>query len=231
MDRQKVSARAVAKSLASALGMQESIVDKLADLQINQGYTEESVQVAMRDLPEFKQRFAGMDKYNKNFAADIAAGRKAQVVDPFTYLQLEKDYQEVLTRYGLGDMANQNTFAELIGNDVSVQETRDRITNVYDKINNADELLKTQLETLGITREAARQGFSTVAENLQPLSKFAQIYEGTTTGLEEELTAETFKGLESQRRKRLVQREIGTFSGESGISRTSLSTRGTAGNI
>ncbi len=185
-------------------------------------------------------------------------------------------------------MANQNTFAELIGNDVSVQETRDRITNVYDKINNADELLKTQLktyfptldttdfakalltgknpedmaaqlqrkyqraeisseaarfgltanpmlsqelETLGITREAARQGFSTVAENLQPLSKFAQIYEGTTTGLEEELTAETFKGLESQRRKRLVQREIGTFSGESGISRTSLSTRGTAGNI
>ena len=288
VESRKVSARAVAKSLASALGMQESIVDKLADLQINQGYTEESVQVAMRDLPEFKQRFAGMDKYNKNFAGDIAAGRKAQVVDPFTYLQLEKDYQEVLTRYGLGDMANQNTFAELIGNDVSVQETRDRITNVYDKINNADELLKTQLktyfptldttdfakalltgknpedmaaqlqrkyqraeisseaarfgltanpmlsqelETLGITREAARQGFSTVAENLQPLSKFAQIYEGTTTGLEEELTAETFKGLESQRRKRLVQREIGTFSGESGISRTSLSTRGTAGNI
>jgi Mg-chelatase subunit ChlI len=60
LERRKVSARAVAKSLASALGMQESIVDKLADLQINQGYTEESVQVAMRDLPEFKQRFAGM---------------------------------------------------------------------------------------------------------------------------------------------------------------------------
>jgi len=284
VESRKVSARAVAKSLASALGMQESIVDKLADLQINQGYTEESVQVAMRDLPEFKQRFAGMDKYNKNFAGDIAAGRKAQVVDPFTYLQLEKDYQEVLTRYGLGDMANQNTFAELIGNDVSVQETRDRITNVYDKINNADELLKTQLktyfptldttdfakalltgknpedmaaqlqrkyqraeisseaarfgltanpmlsqelETLGITREEARTGFGKVAEQLQPLSKLAQIYEGTSAGIQEELTSEQFKGLQSQRRKKLTEQEKATFGGSAGTSTVSLGTAGT----
>jgi len=66
IESQKVSARAVAKTLAAALGLRESIVDKIADLQINQGYTEQSVQVAMRDLPEFKERFAGMDKYNKN---------------------------------------------------------------------------------------------------------------------------------------------------------------------
>ena len=287
-EQKAVSAKAVAKSLAQNLGINTTIVDKISDLIINQGYTADSVDVAMRDLPEFKERFAGIDKYNKNFAADIAAGRKAQALDPYTYIQLEKDYQEVLNRTGLGDLANQNTFSELIGNDVSVQEVKDRVNNVYDKINNADDMLKTQLktyfptlgstdfakalltgknpedmanqlqrkyqraeisseaarfglttnqamaqelETLGVTREMARQGFSTVAQNLQPLSKYAQIYEGTTAGLEEELAAEQFKGLESQRRKKLVQREIGTFSGESGISRTSLSTRGTAGNI
>lgn len=284
VESQKVSARAVAKSLAAALGLRESIVDKIADLQINQGYTEQSVQVAMRDLPEFKERFAGMDKYNKNFAADIAAGRKAQVVDPFTYLELEKDYQEVLTRYGLGDLANTNTYAELIGNDVSVQEATDRVANVFDKINNADQLLKTQLqtyfptlgttdfakalltgknpddmakqlerkykraeissemtrfnlqpsqtiatdlETLGVTREEARTGFGKVAESLQPLSKLAQIYEGTTAGIEEELTSEQFRGLQSQRRKKLTEQEKATFGGSAGTSTVSLGTAGT----
>jgi hypothetical protein len=281
IESEKVSARAVAKTLAAALGLKESIVDKIADLQINQGYTAQSVQVAMRDLPEFKERFAGMDKYNKNFAADIAAGRKAQVVDPFTYLELEKDYQEVLTRYGLGDMANTNTYAELIGNDVSVQEATDRVSNVFDKINNADQLLRTQLqtyfptlgttdfakalltgknpddmakqlerkykraeissemtrfniqpsqtiatdlETLGVTREEARIGFGKVAESLQPLSKLAQIYEGTTAGIEEELTSEQFRGLQSQRRKKLTEQEKATFGGSAGTSTVSLGT-------
>jgi hypothetical protein len=143
----RVSAKAVAKTLARNLGLKESIVDKISDLIINQGYTEESVQVAIRDLPEFKERFAGIDKYNKTFAADIAAGKKAQAVDPYSYIQLEKDYQEILTRSGLGDMANQGTYAELIGGDVSVDETKARIVNVYDKINKADPLLKDVLKT------------------------------------------------------------------------------------
>ncbi len=84
-ESQKVSARAVAKTLAAALGLRESIVDAIADLQINQGYTEQSVQVAMRDLPEFKERFAGMDKYNKNFAADIAALAKYRLQQSYTF--------------------------------------------------------------------------------------------------------------------------------------------------
>lgn len=280
-DQTRVSAKAVAKSLAVGLGLRDTIVDKISDLIINQGYTDESVQVAMRDLPEFKERFAGIDKYNKTFAADIASGRKAQAPDPFTYIQLEKDYQEILTRSGLGDLANQSTYAELIGGDVSVEETKSRIVNAYDKINNADELLKTQLrtyfptldntdfakalltgknpedmaaqlqrkvqraeissemarfnlqpsqavaaelETLGITREAARTGFGKVAEALTPVQKLAQIYEGTAAGVQEELTAEQFKGLQSQRRKKLEERERAAFAGSAGISTVSLGT-------
>lgn len=280
-ESQRVNAKSVATTLAKSLGLRDTIVDKLFDLQINQGYTEESVQVAMRDLPEFKERFAGIDKYNKTFGAEIAAGTKALPPDPFTYIQLERDYQEILTRSGLGDLANQSTYAELIGGDVSVEETKSRIVNAYDKINNADELLKTQLrtyfptldstdfakalltgknpedmaaqlqrkvqraeigsemarfnlqpsqaiatelETLGITREAARAGFGRVAEALQPVEKLAQIYEGTAAGVQEELTAEQFKGLQSQRRKKLEESERAAFSGSAGTSIVSLGT-------
>lgn len=269
----RVSAKAVAKTLAKNLGLKESIVDKISDLIINQGYTEESVQVAIRDLPEFKERFAGIDKYNKTFAADIAAGRKAQAVDPYTYIQLEKDYQEILTRSGLGDMANQATYAELIGGDVSVDETKARIVNVYDKVKNADSLLKdtlktyfptlddtdfakalltgknpedmaaqlqrkvqraeigsesrrfniqtaeqsiNELEALGITREQARVGFSNVSRNLSATEKLARLYEGTSAGIQEELTSEQFKGLQSERRKKLQKKEEAMFSGSAG---------------
>ena len=284
----RVSAKAVAKTLARNLGLKESIVDKISDLIINQGYTEESVQVAIRDLPEFKERFAGIDKYNKTFAADIAAGKKAQAVDPYSYIQLEKDYQEILTRSGLGDMANQGTYAELIGGDVSVDETKARIVNVYDKINNADPLLKdvlktyfptldntdfakalltgknpedmanqlqrkvqraeigsearrfniqtgeqsiNELEALGITREQARLGYSNISRNLSSTEKLARIYEGTSAGIQEELTSEQFKGLESQRRKKLQQKELAAFSGSSGTNVTSAFKQQIAGAI
>ena len=280
----RVSAKAVAKTLAKNLGLKESIVDKISDLIINQGYTEESVQVAIRDLPEFKERFAGIDKYNKTFAAEIAAGKKAQAVDPYSYIQLEKDYQEILTRSGLGDMANQGTYAELIGGDVSVDETKARIVNVYDKINNADPLLKdvlktyfptldntdfakalltgknpedmanqlqrkvqraeigsearrfniqtgeqsiNELEALGITREQARLGYSNISRDLSSTEKLAQIYEGTSAGIQEELTSEQFKGLQSQRRKKLTEQEKATFGGSAGTSTVSLGTAGT----
>jgi hypothetical protein len=284
----RVSAKAVAKTLARNLGLKESIVDKISDLIINQGYTEESVQVAIRDLPEFKERFAGIDKYNKTFAADIAAGKKAQAVDPYSYIQLEKDYQEILTRSGLGDMANQGTYAELIGGDVSVDETKARIVNVYDKINKADPLLKdvlktyfptldntdfakalltgknpedmanqlqrkvqraeigsearrfniqtgeqsiNELEALGITREQARLGYSNISRNLSSTEKLARIYEGTSAGIQEELTSEQFKGLESQRRKKLQQKELAAFSGSSGTNVTSAFKQQIAGAI
>jgi hypothetical protein len=51
----------------------------------------------------------------------------------------------VLLRYGLGDLATRGTFAQLIGGDVSVAEMTDRVVNVYDKVNNADDVLKQQL--------------------------------------------------------------------------------------
>jgi len=283
----KVSAFDLARTFANQYGIGASIADRIIDMVANQGYTSEAVALAIQDTPEYKQRFAGLELYKKKYATDIAAGTRAEPPTAAEYMEIERSYQTVLTSFGLGELANRQTFAELIGNDVSPYEVQERVVKVYDKINNADELLKQQLqtyfpnlgtsdfakalltgtspqdmaaelqrkisraeissemsrfglgvrqplsqelETLGVTREQARTGFGKIAEQLQPAEKLAQIYEGTSAGIEEELIGEQFKGLQSQRRKRLEQQERAAFAGSSGISEVSLK-RQTAGTF
>lgn len=273
------SAFDLARGLASQFGLGEGIANRLIDMVSNQGYTPEAVNLAIQETPEFKERFKGLELYKKNFAADIEAGRKAMPPTPQQYIGFEQYYQEVLNRYGLGDLATRDTFAQFIGGDVSPMEVQERVEKVYDKVINADDLLKEQLrtyfpnlgtsdfakalltgaspedmatqlqrkvsraeissemaraglgvrqplaeelQTLGVTREEARKGFSRVAGALAPTQKLAQIYEGTAAGIEEELIGEELKGLQSQRRKRLQRQEQATFSGRSGLSTTSL---------
>lgn len=286
-EARRVSAFDLARSFARDYGIGESIADRVIDMVANQGYTDEAVALAIQTTPEFKARFKGLELYKSKYATDIAAGTKAEPPTAAEYIEIERSYQQVLTSYGLGDIANRDTFADLIGNDVSPYEVQERVVKVYDKINNADDLLKTQLstyfptlgasdfakalltgntpqdmaaelqrkvsraeisaemsrfnlgvrqplaqelETLGVTREQARTGFGKIAEQLQPAEKLAQIYEGTSAGIEEELIGEQFKGLQSQRRKRLEQQERAAFAGSSGISEVSLK-RQTAGTF
>lgn len=285
--RDRQSAFDLARTLANQFGIGEGIANRIIDMVAQQGYTPVAVNLAIQETPEFKERFKGLELYKKNFAADIEAGRKAMPPTPEQYIGFEQYYQEVLTRYGLGDLATRDTFAEFIGGDVSPMEVQERVEKVYDKVFNADDLLKEQLrtyfpnlgtadfakalltgtspedmaaqlrrkvtraeissemsraglgirqplaqelETLGVTREQARTGFGKVSEALAPTQKLAQIYEGTAAGIEEELIAEEFKGLQSQRRKRLQQQEKAAFAGSAGISAVSLGQQ-TAGLI
>ena len=145
--QQRQSAFDLAKSFAVQYGLGESIADRIVDLTVNQGYTETAVTLALQQSPEYKARFSGIEKYKQNYAADIAAGRKAQPLTPAQYIKAEQEYQEVLNRYGLADLASQETFSELVGGDVSAIELKDRVENVYDKIRNADSVLKEQLAT------------------------------------------------------------------------------------
>jgi hypothetical protein len=145
--QQRQSAFDLAKSFAVQYGLGESIADRIVDLTVNQGYTETALTLALQQSPEYKERFSGLEKYKQNFASDIAAGRKAQPLTPSQYIKAEQEYQEVLSRYGLKDLASQGTFSELIGGDVSAIELKDRVENVYDKIRNADSVLKEQLTT------------------------------------------------------------------------------------
>lgn len=277
--RDRQSAFDLARTLATQFGIGEGIANRIIDMVAQQGYTPVAVNLAIQETPEFKERFKGLELYKKNFAADIEAGRKAMPPTPEQYIGFEQYYQEVLTRYGLSDLATRDTFAEFIGGDVSPMEVQERVEKVYDRLVNADDLLKQQLrtyfpnlgnadfakalltgtspedmanqlqrkvtraeissemaraglgvrqplaqelETLGVTREEARRGFSRVASALAPTQMLANIYEGTAAGIEEELVGEELKGLESQRRKRLQQQQRAAFSGTAGTTTASL---------
>lgn len=84
-----------------------------------------------------------------------------------------------------------------------------------------------QLAGAGISREAAQQGFSLIASEIDNANKLASLSgdDGFTTN---DLIDETFNadaGV-AQRRKRLGQQEQGRFSGSSAVSRGSLSQNG-----
>lgn len=75
----------------------------------------------------------------------------------------------------------------------------------------AEELVK-----LGVTRQQAAQSFEAVKQMQGSLEKLGGVYGTDTTGLQSELEKEQFTGLMSKRRKQLVTKELGTFSGKSG---------------
>jgi len=82
-----------------------------------------------------------------------------------------------------------------------------------------------ELAKYGVDLETARKGYATIADILPTASKLGDIYkeEGIkyTQGTAEE---ETFKGLASAQRKRqrLAEKEVASFSGQSGVMRGSL---------
>jgi hypothetical protein len=94
------------------------------------------------------------------------------------------------------------------------------------------ESLQKQLEAQGVSDVygTAKTGFSTLSQTQPGTEKLAQIYGEQTTGLSEELQQEAFFGLQSQRRKKLQEREQATFGGQAGISTAGLG-KGTAGSF
>lgn len=281
--QKRQSAFDMLRSFAEAYDLPTTMADRLIDLVAVQGYTETAVNLELQKTPEFKERFAGIEKYKQNFASDIVAGRKAAAPTPSEYIRFEKSYQEVLNRFGLADLATRQTFSDLIGGDVSVAEVTDRIANVWDRMRSADDVLKTtlstffpmfgtvdfvktlltgkgpqdmaaqlqrklaaaeisseasragltteatraeQLQAMGVSRNLARTGYSKIAEQQPVLQKLSEIYQQDITNLQQELEAEQFQGLASQRRKKLTETEQATFSGRAGTSTVSLAQQG-----
>ena len=87
-----------------------------------------------------------------------------------------------------------------------------------------------QLAAQGVTQAEAQKGYATIADILPTAQKLTDIYSGMEQGYGlAEAEQEVFNSLASAQRKRqrLAQREIASFSGASGMGRTSLS--GTVG--
>jgi hypothetical protein len=74
----------------------------------------------------------------------------------------------------------------------------------------------------------ASQGYQNIAQALAPETKYSGIFErenAVSAGtIQAELEAEQFKGLESERRRRLAEMNIRSFQGSPGITTQSLST-------
>ena len=250
------------------------------------GYMEQDLGPEQAKL-KLKSEQAYKDRFKGN---ELRVGKGLNAISEAAYIELENDYSDTLRAYGLGDyfgtatdattrLARQQKMAEVIGNDISAVEFKDRIDTVVTRVNMSDANVKTELKRLyditdtdlvkyflnpkegseqlkqkvtvaeiggasltqglgqtslgtaeelaklGIDRAEALAGYSKIAQYLPTTEKLSSIYasEGITynkaTGEEEE-----FKGLASAKRKRqtLAAREIGAFSGSSGISQVSL---------
>jgi hypothetical protein len=180
------------RTRAEELGIGTAIADRIIDLVANQGYSIRAVDIEIQNTPEYKTRFAGIEKYKQNFASDIAAGKKAAQPSPADYIAYEKQAQNVLNRFGLAGLANQETYADLIGGDVSILEVTERITDVYDRIQNADDVLKTQL------------------------SSYFPTY-GTSDFARALLTGKTPQDMASQLKRRLTAAEISSEASRAGL--------------
>jgi hypothetical protein len=139
--------------------------------------------IRLRQSEAYKTRFAGN-------TGRIAKGLAAY--DPREYLQAEEEYRNLFASAGLGDLSTQENFSSLIGGAVSLTEAQDRITNVFNRIDNAPPELKSQLgryfSSYGINDEGIQRSQlakslllgDTSAQTLERNLQKAQLYTGAT---------------------------------------------------
>ena len=99
----------------------------------------ELAKVKLREQPTYQARFVG----NK--------GRVAKGFNALTeaqYLQLETDYAQTLSSYGVGQLSSRSQFATLIENNTSVTEVGRRLNASVRRVKNADPTILENLKRL-----------------------------------------------------------------------------------
>jgi hypothetical protein len=268
-----VDAYTLLESTFKDYGLEELIPDIKRFMEEGLGSNQAAVE--LRKTTAYITRFKGNETRR-------AAG--LNVVSEAAYLELENSYNETLRAYGQQGFfgtdrkAAQAKMADIIGNDISAAEFKDRIDTVVTRVNNSDpgvkstlkafynigdqdliayflspkdnlpklqekvtsaeigsEALKQNLITdvasasalarMGITKAQAKEGYETISGVLPTASKLGQIYseEGINYG-QKTAEEEVFAQLESAKRKRLrlAEKEVGSFSGTSGLARGAL---------
>lgn len=98
---------------------------------LQDGYTQDQVNVLIQDTPEYKARFSGNEKRR-------AAG--IPVLAPRDYLAVEDAYRQILSSNGMpqGFWDQPSDFADWIGKDVSPQEIAGRVNLAVEKVQRSD---------------------------------------------------------------------------------------------
>jgi hypothetical protein len=130
------SAFAIIEDAFSGYGL-DSLIPTIKSL-MEQGVGSEEASIELKKTDVYKQRFIGNE-------GRIAKG--LAVYSPGEYLQAEQTYRDIMAASGLESLATKESFGKLIGGAVSPAEVQDRIQNVFNKIDNADDALKQQLGT------------------------------------------------------------------------------------
>jgi hypothetical protein len=108
----------------------------------------EQAKLKLRTETVYKQRFKGNE---------LRVGKGLNALSEVDYLELENDYSETLNSYGLSDYfgvatdattraARQQKMADVIGNNISALEFKDRIKTVVTRVNMADANVKSELK-------------------------------------------------------------------------------------
>lgn len=109
------------------------------------GYMEDDLGPEQAKL-KLKSEKAYKDRFKGN---ELRVSKGLNVIDEASYLELENDYSETLRAYGLGDyfgtatdattrLARQQKMADVIGNDISASEFKERISTVVTRVTNSD---------------------------------------------------------------------------------------------
>jgi hypothetical protein len=110
----------------------------------------EQAKLKLKTEPVYKARFKGNE---------LRVAKGLNVLSEVEYLELENDYSETLRTYGIADyfgvatdstsrLARQQKMADVIGNNISATEFKERISTVVTRVNMADANTKTALKSL-----------------------------------------------------------------------------------
>lgn len=129
------------------------------------------IQLWIYSQPEFKQRFPAFEELQKKYRG----------VTPQEYIQLERQYAQVMRGAGLSStyFDQPDDFTSLIANDVSQAEFQDRVENGFKKVAQADPKVREAFrQYFGVEGDAALAAFFIDPERSAPkLTKAAQMAE------------------------------------------------------
>jgi len=216
--RFKANQNRIAKGLA--------VLQPAEYLNVEDGYRQVLRSYGLRqfDTDEYVQQFIANDMSPTEFSNRVVtAVQRVQNADPAVVQQLRDFYgvgQQDLVAYVLDpEQQFQKIERQVAASEIGVAARRQGLS--------AGVSVAEQLAAQGVTQAEAQKGYATIADILPTAEKLSDIY-GTTldTYGQSEAEQEVFNSLASAQRKRqkLTAREVASFSGRSGASRTSLTT-------
>jgi hypothetical protein len=156
VDKKDVVKKEISKETRDAFALLEEAF-KLYGLDslvpIIRGYMEDDLGVEQAKL-KLKTEQVYKDRFKGN---ELRRSKGLNVLSEDKYLELENDYSETLRSYGLSDyfgvatdatsrLTRQQKMADVIGNDISAVEFKDRIKTVVTRVNMADANVKNELK-------------------------------------------------------------------------------------